>query len=197
MLGRMVSVASTMLPLGTPLPDFSLPAPDGTRHGTADVADAPALLVAFVCNHCPYVRHVAADFGRLSAGWTDAGLAILAVNSNDIETFPEDGPERMATFAAENDWKFPYLLDESQEVARTLRAACTPDFFLFDRDRKLAYRGRLDASRPNSGVPVTGTELDAAVRAVLAGEPAPEEQFPSLGCNIKWKPGNAPDWFEG
>jgi peroxiredoxin len=184
--------SSTMLPLGTPLPDFELPDPDGTRHGTAQVADAPALLVAFVCNHCPYVKHVAPDLGRLAKEWTDAGLAVLAVNPNDVETYPEDSPDQMPGFAQANGWTFPYLYDESQEVARAFRAACTPDFFLFGRDRRLAYRGRLDASRPGSGVPVTGVELGAAVEAVLAGQPAPEQQFPSIGCSIKWKPGNEP-----
>jgi thiol-disulfide isomerase/thioredoxin len=193
----MVQVSSTMLPLGTPLPAFSLPDPDGRLHGTADagVAGAPALLVAFVCNHCPYVRHVAPELGRLAKQWSDAGLAVLAVNSNDTDAYPDDGPEPMRAFAAANGWGFPYLVDESQEVALTYRAACTPDFFLFDGDRRLAYRGRLDASRPGSGVPVTGEELGAAVDAVLAGRPVEGDQLPSIGCNIKWKRGNEPDWF--
>jgi thiol-disulfide isomerase/thioredoxin len=179
--------SSTMLPLGTPLPDFELPDPDGNRHGTAEVADAPALLVAFVCNHCPYVKHVAPELGRLGKSWAEDGLAILAVNSNDVASYPEDSPERMGGFARANGWTFPYLYDESQDVARAFRAACTPDFFLFDRDRRLAYRGRLDASRPGTAVPVTGDELGTAVQAVLAGEPAPEQQLPSIGCSIKWR----------
>ena len=193
----MVNVTSTMLPLGTPLPDFTLPDPDGVDHGTADVGDAPGVLVAFVCNHCPYVKHIAADFGPLAKQWQDAGLAILAVNANDTSSYPDDSPDRMREFAAANGWTFPYLVDESQAVALDYRAACTPDFFLFDRDRRLAYRGRLDASRPNSGVPVTGDELGEAIDAVLAGRPVTGEQRPSMGCNIKWKPGNAPEWFTG
>lgn len=195
MLGSMVSVTSTMLPLGTPLPEFSLPDADGGVHSTADAAEAPGLLVAFVSNHCPYVKHVAPELGRLTAKWMDAGLAVLAVNSNDVEAYPEDGPEPMKEFAKVSGWTFPYLIDESQEVARTYRAACTPDFFLFDRDRRLVYRGRLDGSRPNSGVPVTGEDLGRAVDAVLAGQPVPDDQLPSMGCNIKWKPGNEPAWF--
>jgi peroxiredoxin len=191
----MVNVSSTMLPLGTSLPDFSLPSPDGVTHGTEDVAEAPGLLVAFVCNHCPYVRHVAPELGSLAATWMGKGLAILAVNSNDTAAYPDDGPEQMTAFARANDWTFPYLQDETQEVARTFRAACTPDFFLFDQDRRLVYRGRLDASRPKSGAPVTGDELGAAVEAVLTGAPVSGDQVPSIGCNIKWKPGNEPDWF--
>lgn len=184
-----------MLPLGTPLPDFTLPDPDGVDHSTADVAGAPGLLVAFLCNHCPYVKHVAPDLGRLAKQWQDAGLAILAVNSNDVAAYPDDSPDRMREFAAANGWAFPYLVDESQKVALDYRAACTPDFFLFDRERRLVYRGRLDGSRPNSGVPVTGDELGAAVDAVLAGHPVSSDQRPSLGCNIKWKPGNEPEWY--
>jgi peroxiredoxin len=191
----MVSVKSTMLPLGTPVPELELPDAAGTRHGTKDVADAPGLLVAFVCNHCPYVIHVAKDLGRLAGDWMAQGLAVLAVNSNDAGSYPADAPDRMPAFAAANGWTFPYLVDETQEVALAYRAACTPDFFLFDGDRRLAYRGRLDASRPNSGVPVTGDELGAAVDAVLHGSPAPTDQLPSMGCNIKWKAGNQPDWF--
>lgn len=179
--------SSTMLPLGTPLPDFELPDPSGTRHGTAQVADAPGLLVAFVCNHCPYVKHVAPELGRLTEHWMEEGLAVLAVNSNDVESYPEDHPDQMGPFARANGWTFPYLYDESQDVARAFRAACTPDFFLFDRDRKLVYRGRLDPSRPGTAVPVTGDELGAAVQAVLAGEQVVGDQFPSIGCSIKWR----------
>src|SRR6266511_3616233 len=191
----MVSVKSTMLPLGTPVPELELPDPSGARFGTAAVADAPGLLVAFVCNHCPYVVHVARDLGRLAGDWMDRGLAVLAVNSNDVAAYPADSPERMPEFAAANGWSFPYLVDEDQEVATAYRAACTPDFFLFDGDRRLAYRGRLDGSRPNSGLPVTGAELGAAVDAVLTGQPVTGDQLPSMGCSIKWKPGNQPDWF--
>jgi thiol-disulfide isomerase/thioredoxin len=178
---------STMLPLGTPLPAFELPDPEGNLHGTAEVADAPGLLVAFVCNHCPYVKHVAPELGRLAKAWADDGLAVLAVNSNDVATYPEDDPSRMDAFARANGWDFPYLYDESQDVARAFRAACTPDFFLFDRARQLVYRGRLDASRPGTAIPVTGDELGSAVRAVLDGEPVEGEQYPSIGCSIKWR----------
>lgn len=178
---------STMLPLGTPLPPFELPDPEGKLHGTAAVADAPGLLVAFVCNHCPYVQHVAPALGRLTRDWMEAGLAVLAVNPNDVDAYPDDRPERMPAFARANGWAFPYLYDESQAVARAYHAACTPDFFLFDGDRRLAYRGRLDASRPGSGTPVTGDDLGAAVQAVLKGEPVDDDQYPSIGCSIKWR----------
>lgn len=191
----MVSVNSTMLPLGTPLPAFELPDPGGARHGTAEVADATALLVVFACNHCPYVVHVAKDLGRLADEWMARGLAVLAVNSNDTAAYPADAPELMPGFAERNGWRFPYLVDETQQVALAFRAACTPDFFLFDADHRLAYRGRLDGSRPNSGTPVTGEDLAAAVDAVLTGTPVPSPQRPSLGCNLKWKPGNEPDYF--
>jgi peroxiredoxin len=191
----MVNVSSTMLPLGTSLPDFSLPDADGTPHGTDDVADAPGLLVAFLCNHCPYVQHVAPELGHLTAEWIGKGLAVLGVNSNDVEAYPDDGPEQMKVFAQKHGWTFPYLLDDTQEVAQRFRAACTPDFFLFDRDRRLVYRGRLDGSRPGTAVPVTGEELGMAVTAVLAGESVTSDQMPSMGCNIKWKAGNEPEWF--
>lgn len=161
------------------------------------MAGAPALLVAFVCNHCPYVKHVADQLGRLAKQWTDAGLAILAVNPNDVEAYPDDSPPRMKEFAAAHGWDFPYLVDETQQVALAYHAACTPDFFLFDRDRRLAYRGRLDGSRPNSGDPVTGEDLGAAIDAVLAGQAPSAEQRPSLGCSIKWKAGNEPAWDGG
>jgi peroxiredoxin len=191
MLERM-AVNSVMLPLGTPLPAFDLPDPSGTRYRTADHADAPGVLVAFLCNHCPYVKHVADGLGRLAKGWQGDGLVVLGVSSNDVDAYPDDGPDKMGPFARQHGWDFPYLVDETQEVALAYKAACTPDFFLFGRGGTLAYRGRLDASRPNSGVPVTGDELDAGVRAVLAGQPAPTDQFPSMGCSIKWKPGNEP-----
>jgi thiol-disulfide isomerase/thioredoxin len=177
---------STMLPLGTPLPEFELPDPEGVMHSTAEAGDAP-VLVAFVCNQCPYVKHMAPALGRLAREWTDAGLTVLAVNPNDAAAYPDDRPERMGPFAQTNGWTFPYLYDESQDVARAYRAACTPDFFLFDRSKRLAYRGRLDASRPNSGVPVTGEELNAPIQAVLKDEPVAGDQLPSIGCSIKWK----------
>jgi peroxiredoxin len=190
-----MAVTSTMLPLGTPAPPFELPDPTGARFGTQAAAAAPGLLVAFVCNHCPYVVHVAPTLGRLAAGWIDRGLVVLAVNSNDAAAYPADAPDKMPAFAEANGWTFPYLVDETQQVGLAYRAACTPDFFLFGSDGRLTYRGRLDSSRPRSGNPVTGDELGAAVDAVLSGRPAPTAQHPSMGCNVKWKPGNEPDWF--
>jgi peroxiredoxin len=190
----MVSVPSTMLPLGTPLPDFHLPDAAGKLHGPADLPEAAGVLVAFVCNHCPFVIHIGPMLGKRTRQWMDQGLAVLAINANDIAAHPQDAPERMPAFADQNGWSFPYLLDETQEVARTFRAACTPDLFLFDRERKLAYRGQFDASRPGNNQPVTGDDLDRAVQAVLAGQPVPGDQVPSIGCNIKWKPGNEPDY---
>lgn len=190
----MVAVPSTMLPLGTHVPGFRLPDSDGKLHGPDDAVSAAGLLVAFVCNHCPYVIHIAPTFGKQARRWIDQGLAVLAINANDIDAYPQDGPTHMLTFAEQNGWSFPYLLDETQEVAHAFRAACTPDLFLFDREHKLAYRGQFDASRPRNGQPVTGDDLDRAVQAVLAGETVPGEQIPSIGCNIKWKPGNEPNY---
>ncbi|HMG40861.1 MAG TPA: thioredoxin family protein [Acidimicrobiales bacterium] len=182
-----MAAESTMLPLGTPLPDFTLPDADGALHGPSDHPDAPGVLVAFVCNHCPYVKHVAPELGRLAKGWIDRGLAVIAVNPNDATAYPEDAPELMPGFAVANGWTFPYLYDEAQDVARTYQAACTPDFFLFDGDHQLAYRGRFDASRPGSATPLTGEDLATAVDAVLSGDPVPTPQLPSIGCSIKWK----------
>lgn len=190
----MVAVPSTMLALGTQVPDFRLPDSAGKLHGPADAADAAGLLVAFVCNHCPYVVHIAPTFGQRAHQWANQGLAILAINSNDIAAYPQDGPEHMPTFAEQNGWSFPYLLDESQQVAHLFQAACTPDLFLFDNEHKLAYRGQFDTSRPGNNQPVTGDDLDRAVQAVLAGQQVPGDQVPSIGCNIKWKPGNEPKY---
>ncbi len=181
-----------MLPLGTPAPEFSLADAEGVRHALADAADAPATLVVFLCNHCPYVQHVAATLGRLAVSWQERGVAVFGINSNDPEAYPDDRPELMAGFAAAHGWTFPYLFDESQAVAAAYKAACTPDFFLFDAGKRLLYRGRLDASRPNSGVPVTGGDLAAAVDAVLTGQPVSADQAPSIGCSIKWRRGNEP-----
>ncbi|MGD2154333.1 MAG: thioredoxin family protein, partial [Gemmatimonadales bacterium] len=146
---------------------------------------------------CPYVQHVLKEFGRLAADYGSRGLAIAAINSNSAETHPQDGPEHMKALAIAEGWTFPFLFDESQAVAKEYRAACTPDFFLFDSQQRLAYRGQLDDSRPGNGIPVTGSDLRRAVDAVLAGSPIPEEQKPSMGCNIKWKPGNEPDYSSG
>ena len=191
----MAAVPSTMLDLGTRAPAFSLPSIDGERVSLETYAKAPALLVMFICNHCPYVRHIRKEVARYAKEYQARGLGVVAISSNDIQKYPDDDPAHMAEEAKEVGYTFPYLFDETQEVAKAYRAACTPDFFLFDGDRKLAYRGQFDGSRPSNGVPVTGGDLRAATDAVLAGRPVSEEQVPSIGCSIKWKPGNAPDYF--
>ena len=188
---------STMLPLGTEAPDFALPdTVTGTTVSLSDSADAKALLVMFICNHCPYVVHIRDAFGPLARDYAPQGLAVVAISSNSLRTHPQDGPERMQALARDLDWPFPYLFDESQAVAKAYQAACTPDFFLFDGARKLHYRGQLDGARPGSPIPVTGVDLRAAIDSVLAGEPPPAEQVPAIGCNIKWERGNEPDYFE-
>jgi len=186
-----------MLPLGTPAPDFALPDCDGRRHALADCGAAPALLVAFICSHCPFVRHLRAGFAALAREYQPRGLAVVAINSNDIEAYPQDGPDAMRTEAAELGYVFPYLLDPTQSVAKDYRAACTPDFFLFDAGRRLVYRGQFDDSRPGNGRPVTGADLRAAIDATLAGLAPHAEQLPSLGCNIKWRKGNEPEYARG
>jgi peroxiredoxin len=189
-----------MLGLGTEAPDFRLPdtSAGGKEVGRDDFALAPALLVVFLCNHCPFVQHVAGELAALSRDLPAQGAAMVGISSNDVAAYPADGPEAMAAEAARQGWAFPYLYDESQAVARAYRAACTPDFFLFDGadsqgGRRLVYRGQLDASRPGNGLAVTGADLRAAVDAVLGGRPVDADQRPSLGCNVKWKPGNEPD----
>jgi len=192
----MAETKSTMLPLGTPAPDFSLPdARTGETVSLSDFGGAPALLVMFICNHCPFVRHVRGELAALGRDYAGSGLAIVAINANDALNYPQDGPTHMKAEAERYDYRFPYLFDESQAVAKAHRAVCTPDFFLFDRDRKLVYRGRLDDSRPSNGVPVTGADLRAACDAVLAGKAPSADQKSSIGCNIKWRPGNAPDYY--
>ena len=191
----MARVPSTMLPLGTPAPPFALPDLDGKLLSSAEIAGAPGLLVMFLCPHCPFVKHLRkalADFGR---EYGRRGLAIVAINPNSVEESPEDSPEHMVQEAREAGYTFPYLHDGTQEVALAYRAACTPDFFLFDQDRRLVYRGQFDGSRPGNEVPATGSELRKAADAVLEGVPVPAEQQASLGCNIKWKPGREPDYF--
>jgi peroxiredoxin len=190
----MVLTPSTMLALGTPLPAFRLPDPQGKLVSSDDFAGAPALLVMILCNHCPYVKHVADGIARFAHDYAGKGLAMVAISANDVASHPEDAPARMAEEAKRRGYPFPYLYDETQEVAKSFRAACTPEFYLFDRDRRLAYRGQLDGSRPGNRVPVTGAELRAAADAVLAGKPAPADQKPSVGCNVKWKPGNEPSY---
>lgn len=185
-----------MLPLGTEIPEFALPdAVSGEIVRSSDLAGRRAALVMFLCNHCPFVRHVIDELGRVAADYGPRGVGIVAINANDVEAYPADAPGEMRRLAEEKGWAFPFLYDESQETAKTFRAACTPDFFLFDAEGRLAYRGQLDDSRPGNDVPPTGKDLRAALDAVLDGEEPPELQRPSLGCNIKWRPGNAPDYF--
>jgi peroxiredoxin len=184
-----------MLPLGVKAPDFSLPDAGGKRVSLADFADAPALLVIFMCNHCPYVKHVAAGLAALAKDYQPRGVAVVGINSNYVDSFPEDSPVKMADEVKRRGYTFPYLYDETQAVAKAYRAACTPDFYVFDRGRKLVYRGQMDSSRPGGNLPVTGKDLRAALDAVLAKQPVSTSQTPSIGCNIKWKPGNEPDYF--
>lgn len=191
----MVRTPSTMLPLGTPAPNFSLVNVDSTTVSLSDLSDAPALLVIFMSNHCPYVIHVADHVAQLAQEYQARGVAIVGIGSNDVASYPADSPEQMVAEAEQRGYTFPYLYDETQEVAHAYRAACTPDFFLFDADQRLVYRGQMDSSRPDSGIPVTGQDLRAALDAVLAGEKPSVVQHPSLGCNIKWKPGNEPEYF--
>lgn len=184
---------SRMIELGTRAPDFALPdVVSGRIVGLADFSASPALLVAFICNHCPYVKHVRAGFAAFAREYGSKGLAIVAISANDAAAYPDDAPEAMAREAKNAGFTFPYLYDETQVTARAYEAICTPDFFLFDRERRLVYRGRFDASRPGSNVPVSGADLRAAADALLAGRPVPTDQQPSMGCSIKWKPGNAP-----
>jgi peroxiredoxin len=191
-----MAVQSQMMSLGTKAPDFELTdAVSGRTVSIGDFAGKSGLLVMFICNHCPYVQHVRDELARLGRDYQDSDLAIVAISSNDIEAYPSDSPEAMKTEAETYGYVFPYLFDESQSVAASYAAMCTPDFFLFDDDRSLVYRGRLDGSRPGTDVPVTGEDLRAAIEATLASEPAPDEQHPSMGCSIKWKPGNAPAYF--
>jgi peroxiredoxin len=191
----MALTPSTMLPLGTSAPDFRLPDTEGKMVALADFKSAPALLVLFICNHCPYVKHIRSGLADLGRDYQPRGAAIVAISSNDVENYPADSPERMKQEARSAGYVFPYLYDETQSVAQAYRAACTPDIFLFDKVRKLVYRGQFDGSRPGNGKPITGRDLRAALDAVLAGKPVPEPQTPSVGCNIKWKQGNAPDYF--
>jgi peroxiredoxin len=190
----MALTPSTMLPLGTTAPDFQLPDTTGKIVSLADLRDQPALLVVFMCNHCPYVKHIRAGLAQLARDYLPRGAAIVGINSNDVANYPGDSPARMAEEVKSAGYAFPYLYDETQAVAKAYRAACTPDIYLFDRNRKLVYRGQFDDSRPGNGLPVTGQDLRAALDAVLAGKPVPAKQTPSIGCNIKWKPGNEPEY---
>ena len=191
----MPETPSTMALLGTKAPQFRLPDVVSSRTVSLDdFKNAPALLVMFIFNHCPYVKHVREHLAQLVREYQARGVAAVGVSSNDVSQFPDDGPEGMKQEARTAGYTFPYLFDETQEVAKEYRAACTPDFFVFDKDRRLVYRGQMDDSRPNSGRPVSGKDLRAALDAVLAGRPVPAEQRPSLGCNIKWKEKNAPEY---
>jgi len=184
----MARTESTMLELGTIAPDFALTdVVSGNTVRRNDFKGKDALLVMFICPHCPYVKHIETTLGGLGSDYAGKPLAIVAISSNDVTTHPADSPEGMKAQAQTHGFVFPYLYDESQDVAHAYNAACTPDFFLFDRDFRLVYRGQYDASRPGNGVPVTGEDLRAAIDTVLAGKPAPTEQRPSIGCNIKWK----------
>ncbi|MCG8479054.1 MAG: thioredoxin family protein [Spirochaetales bacterium] len=190
----MAATQSTMRDLGTPAPDFSLPSPDGTTVSRNDFAGKP-LLIGFICNHCPFVKHIAGKLGELTSAYTKKGVAVVLISSNDISSHPEDAPDNMPAFLDQYGIAAPYLYDETQEVAKAYEAACTPDFFLFDGDHKLFYRGQFDAARPGNDEPVTGEDLSRAVDAVLERGKPIEPQKPSMGCNIKWKPGNEPAFF--
>lgn len=192
----MAVTPSNMLPLGTPAPRFCLPDTAGRTVDIEDFKDSQALLVIFMCNHCPFVKHVRQGLAEMTRDFQKMGVAVVGINANDVASYPEDSVENMAREAKSAGYSFPYLFDESQSVAKAYRAACTPDFFLFDRERKLAYRGQMDESRPNNGIPVTGADLRGAVDAVLKGHPTPKNQKPSIGCNIKWRSGNEPDYFK-
>jgi len=190
----MAATPSTMISLGTKAPDFHLPDTEGKTVSRDDFKDARALLVLFICNHCPYVKHIRAALAEFAREYQPRGLAIVAINANDVANYPDDSPEKMRIEKHAAGYVFPYLYDETQEVAKAYHAACTPDLFLFDGERKLVYRGQFDDSRPGNDRPVTGADLRAAADAVLSGRPVPDEQKASIGCNIKWKRGAAPDY---
>ncbi len=191
----MVDTPSTMVPLGTEAPAFRLADAEGKITSIDDFKGSPALLVVFLCNHCPFVKHVLPHFVGLAREYQRRGVGIVGISANDVESYPDDAPEKMAKLSRTMGFTFPYLYDESQQVAKAYGAACTPDFYLFDRDRRLVYRGQMDDSRPSNRRPVTGNDLRAALDAVLDGRPVFGDQKPSVGCNIKWKRGNEPDYF--
>jgi len=184
-----------MLPLGTKAPDFRLADPAGKEVSLSDFNGAPALVVVFMCNHCPFVKHIRAGLAQFARDYQARGVAVVGINSNDVRNYPADSPAKMAEEIRAAGYVFPYLYDETQGVAKAYRAACTPDLYLFDKEQRLVYRGQFDDSRPGNNMPVTGNDLRSAVDAVLAGKPVPSAQKASIGCNIKWKPGNAPDYF--
>jgi len=192
----MAAIESQMLALGTEAPAFTLKDADGRQFSMGGDEGADAYLVMFICNHCPYVKHVAAELARIGHDYGSRNVAIYAINSNDYEKYPGDSPDEMRKEAAGRGYEFPYLVDEDQSVAKAYEAACTPDIYLFDGDRKLVYRGQLDDSRPSNNIPINGGDLRAALDAVLNNTAVPEDQTPSIGCNIKWKPGNEPSWMK-
>jgi len=192
----MALTSSMMLPLGTAAPDFSLSDPTtGEMVSLADFEAKKALLVTFICNHCPFVKHVADSFAEFVTEYQSKGVGVVAIMSNDVANHPDDGPDKMAQEKIARRYSFPYLYDETQEAAKSFRAACTPDYFIFDAEQKLVYRGQMDDSRPDNGIPVSGQDLRASLDALIDGRPVPVEQIPSIGCNIKWKPGNEPDYL--
>jgi peroxiredoxin len=191
----MVATPSTMLALGTEAPPFALPDTEDRVVSLEAFRDSPGLVVMFICNHCPFVKHVRAELAQFGRDYLAKDLAVVAISSNDVENYPQDGPIEMKAEAKDAGYTFPYLFDETQDVAKAYRAACTPDFFLFDHEMKLVYRGQFDDSRPGNDLPVTGSDLRAAADAVLEHRPVTEEQKASIGCNIKWKPGNEPEYF--
>ena len=190
----MALTPSTMLPLGTPAPTFSLPdAVSGTVVTKDDFSGQP-MVVMVICNHCPYVVHLQDALREYAEEYQDSALAVVAISANSVKTHPQDGPEEMGALAAKLGWDFPYLYDETQAVAKAYKAACTPEFYLFDEDHKLVYRGQFDGSRPGNGVPITGRDLYGATHALLTGAPVDSEQLPGIGCNIKWHPGGEPNY---
>ena len=184
----MARTPSNMIPLGTPAPDFTLPDPTGNVYSRDDLVGPKGLLVVFYCNHCPFVKHIREVFARIAHEYMDKGIGVVAINSNDVENYPDDSPEKMAEEIRNHGYRFAYLYDESQETARNYDAACTPDFYLFDHTLKLVYRGQFDDSRPGNDLPVTGSDLVQAMEDLLRGKKPLDEQKPSIGCNIKWKP---------
>ena len=191
----MAKVNSTMLPLGTQAPSFSLYDPEGNLFTLDHSSKSNAFLVMFICNHCPFVHHIRKELARLANDYIKRDVSIIAINSNDYETHPGDSPEKMKDEIMEWGYNFPYLVDEDQSVAIAYQASCTPDFFLFDSQQQLVYRGQLDGGRPSNDIPVNGRDIRTALDTLLAGDDVSEEQIPSVGCNIKWKPNNSPEWF--
>lgn len=191
----MVKTASTMLPLGTKAPEFKLPNVDGTQVQLSDLSGGKALVVLFICNHCPFVKHIAGELVNLYRDYASKGVRFVGISSNDVSTHPDDSPEKMKLEAQQQGYEFPYLYDETQAVAKAYHAACTPDIFVFDEALKLVYRGQIDDSRPGNGKLVTGADLRAALDAILAQVPVATKQTPSIGCNIKWRSGQEPEYF--